>query len=97
MCPMGDIQNSVHGNYLGIPQNFVQLCNTEFREIPRNFRQFRTEYRSYGSTKNRRNSGLMEFRGHPIYKISQQLFTPTETIINFFFAALKLLINSETY
>jgi hypothetical protein len=32
-------------------QNFVQLCDTEFREIPRNFRQFRTEYGSYGKYK----------------------------------------------
>ncbi len=59
---MGNILNSVHGNNHEIQKNFVQLCDTEFREIPWNFRQFRTEH---GSTKNRRNSALTEFRGHP--------------------------------
>ncbi len=62
MYPLGDLWNSVHGRNHGIPQNFVQLCHSEFREIPRNFRQFRTEYGSYGSTKNKRNSVLTEFR-----------------------------------
>ncbi len=58
---MGDIRNSVHGINHGIPPIFFQLCNTEFRELPRNFRQFRTEYGSYGSTKNTRNSVLSWF------------------------------------
>jgi hypothetical protein len=53
VCPLGNIGNSVHGNYHGIPRNFVRLCDMEFHEIPRNFRQFSTEY---GSTKNRWNS-----------------------------------------
>jgi hypothetical protein len=51
VCPLRDIQNSVHGNNHGIPQNFVQLCVKEFHGIPQNFRQFCTEYGSYGSTK----------------------------------------------
>jgi hypothetical protein len=65
VCPLRDIQNSVHGNNHGIPQNIVQLCDKEFQGIPQNFRQFRIEYGSYGSTKNIRNSLLTEFRGHP--------------------------------
>ena len=56
VCPLGNIGNSVHGNYHGIPRNFVWLCDMEFHEIPRNFRQFSTEYGSYGSTKNRWDS-----------------------------------------
>jgi hypothetical protein len=46
----------------GIPRNCVQLCDTEFRVILRNFRQFCTIW----STKNRRNSVSTEFRGHSI-------------------------------
>ncbi len=65
VCSLGDIRNSAHGNYHGIPENFVQLWDTEFREIPWNFRQFRTEYGSYGRTKTRQNSVLTEFRAHP--------------------------------
>jgi hypothetical protein len=45
----------------GIPRNFVKLCDTEFREIPRNFRQFSREYGRDGGTQThkfqcRRNS-----------------------------------------
>ncbi len=31
---------------------FVLVCETEFRKIPRNFRQFRTDYGRYGNKKN---------------------------------------------
>jgi hypothetical protein len=58
--PTRDIRNSVHEKV------------TEFREIPRNFTefrrnlsQFRMEYGIDGSKKNRRNSVSTEFRGHP--------------------------------
>jgi hypothetical protein len=39
VCSLGDIRNSAHGNYHGIPRNFVQLCDTEFRKILGNFAQ----------------------------------------------------------
>jgi hypothetical protein len=59
------MQNSVQSK---IPRNsaeFGRICDTEFRIIPRNFRQFRMAYGIYGSNKNVRNSVLTEFRGHP--------------------------------
>ncbi len=37
MCPLGDVQSFVHGNNQGIPQDFVQLYDTEFRKILGNF------------------------------------------------------------
>jgi hypothetical protein len=46
-----------------IPRNFRELYDTEFSGIPRNFSQF--EYGIDGSKKNRRNSVSTEFRGHP--------------------------------
>ncbi len=49
----------------GIARNFVNICGTEFQEIPWNFRQFRTEYGRDGSTKNVWNSAFTEFYGHP--------------------------------
>jgi hypothetical protein len=54
-------KKSRNSNYV----KFVQLCYTEFREIQRNFRKFRTEYRRCGSAKNMRISLPTEFRGHP--------------------------------
>ncbi len=50
------------------------ILTVKFREILSNyatrnsakFRGIRTEYGSYRSTKNRRNSVLTEFRGHPV-------------------------------
>jgi hypothetical protein len=50
------MQNSVQSNS-------AAFRDTEFRIIPRNFRQFRMAYGIYGSN-NVRNS-VTEFRGHP--------------------------------
>jgi hypothetical protein len=56
-------QNSAE--FRGILRNLAAFRDTEFRIIPRNFRQFRMAYGIYGSNKNVRNSVLTEFRGHP--------------------------------
>jgi hypothetical protein len=56
--------------FRGFTQNSAALRDTEFRIIPRNFRQFRMAYGIYGSNKNVRNSVLTEFRGHPSGKIA---------------------------
>jgi hypothetical protein len=57
------MRNSVQSK---IPRNSAAFRDTEFRIIPRNFRQFSMAYGIYGSNKNVRNSVLTEFRGHPI-------------------------------
>jgi hypothetical protein len=57
--------NSVQSKF---PRNSAAFRYTEFRIIPRNFRQFRMAYGIYGSNKNVRNSVLTEFRGHPTWK-----------------------------
>jgi hypothetical protein len=56
------MRNSVQSK---IPQHSAAFRDTEFRIIPRNFRQFRMAYGIYGSNKNVRNSVLTESRGHP--------------------------------
>ncbi len=43
-------KNSVHEKNHGILLNFVQLCDTEIREVLRIFLQFRTKYGRDGST-----------------------------------------------
>jgi len=48
--------------FRGISRNYTSRNSAEFR---RNCSQFRTEYGIDGSKKNRRNSVLAEFRGHP--------------------------------
>jgi hypothetical protein len=54
--------------FRGIQRNSAAFRDTEFRIIPRNFRQFRMTYGIYGSKKNVRNSVLTEFRGLPSNK-----------------------------
>ncbi len=63
VCPLGDIQNSVHGNN---QWNYIKFFKLMQHGIPWNsaeFRRFPTEYGSYRSTKYIRNSVLIEFRG----------------------------------
>jgi hypothetical protein len=59
VCPLGNIGNSVHGNYHGIPRNFVRLCDMEFHEIPRNIGNLAR------NTEVTEVQKQMEFRGHP--------------------------------
>jgi hypothetical protein len=58
-----------------IPWNSAAFRDTEFRIIPRNFRQFRMAYGIYGSNKNVRNSG-----GHPTVYFSQISLFRTECV-----------------
>jgi hypothetical protein len=58
------MRNSVQSK---IPRNSAAFRDTEFRIIPRSFRQFRM---AYGSNENVRNSVLTEFRAHPIDEVT---------------------------
>jgi hypothetical protein len=66
------MRNSVQSK---IPRNSAAFRDTEFRIIPRNFRQFHMAYGIYGSNKNVRNSVLTEFRGHPTTTMGKKMFT----------------------